>query len=65
MANASGGLQATFFAEPTAPDGTVAEGQEPCGLLGAYANESGIVNLVGLWSAPGYRDNGDASHLLT
>lgn len=65
VANASGGLQATFFAEPTAPDGTVDGREEPCGLLGAYANESGIVNLVGLWSAPGYRDVGVATALLT
>jgi GNAT superfamily N-acetyltransferase len=34
------------------------------GLLGAYFNESGIVNLVGLWSAPGHRDVGVASALL-
>jgi GNAT superfamily N-acetyltransferase len=59
VANASGGLQATFFAEPA--DGDDAE---PVGLLGAYANESGIVNLVGLWSAPGHRDVGVASALL-
>jgi GNAT superfamily N-acetyltransferase len=65
VANSSGGLQATFFAEPTADDGSVDDGQEPCGLLGAYANESGIVNLVGLWSAPGYRDIGVATALLT
>ena len=63
MANASGGLQATFFAEPTDETGAVRDG-EPCGLIGAYANESGIVNLVGLWSAPGHRDVGVASALL-
>ncbi len=58
-ANASGGLQATFFAELA--DDTDAE---PVGMIGAYANESGIVNLVGLWSAPGHRDVGVASELL-
>ena len=56
-ANASGGLQATFFAE-------VKGTPEPIGLIGAYANESGIVNLVGLWSAPGHRDVGVATALL-
>ncbi len=64
LANASGGLQATFFAEPTGDDGEAAGDGEPVGLLGAYANESGIVNLVGLWSAPGYRDVGVAPALL-
>ncbi|MCU1372301.1 MAG: GCN5-related N-acetyltransferase [Ilumatobacteraceae bacterium] len=63
VANSSGALQATFFAEPTDDQGTVLDG-EPCGLLGAYANETGIVNLVGLWSAPGHRDIGVASALL-
>ena len=62
-ANSSGGLQATFFAESVDEDGTVV-GDEPIGLIGAYANESGIVNLVGLWSAPGHRDVGVASALL-
>ena len=60
-ANSSGGLQATFFATPDAP---ASEDSDPIGLLGAYANESGIVNLVGLWSAPGYRDIGVATALL-
>jgi GNAT superfamily N-acetyltransferase len=64
LANATGGLQATFFAEPAAADGDVTDGAEPIGLIGAYANESGIVNLVGLWSAPGYRDVGVAPALL-
>lgn len=63
MANASGALQATFFAEPADDDGVALEG-EPVGLLGAYANETGIVNLVGLWSAPGHRDVGVATALL-
>jgi GNAT superfamily N-acetyltransferase len=62
-ANASGGLQATFFAEVADADGDPVEG-EPVGLIGAYANESGIVNLVGLWSAPGHRDAGVATALL-
>lgn len=62
-ANASGALQATFFAEIADADGTIADA-EPVGLVGAYANETGIVNLVGLWSAPGHRDVGVASALL-
>ncbi|MEZ5140292.1 MAG: hypothetical protein R2711_16420 [Acidimicrobiales bacterium] len=41
LANASGGLQATFFAEPADEGGAVADGAEPIGLIGAYANESG------------------------
>ena len=61
-ANASGALQATYFAVPAA-DGEPTD-DEPIGLLGAYANETGIVNLVGLWSAPGYRDIGVATALL-
>jgi GNAT superfamily N-acetyltransferase len=63
-ANASGGLQATFFAEVAPADGAAAGDAEPVGLIGAYANESGIVNLVGLWSAPGHRDVGVASALI-
>lgn len=62
-ANSSGGLQATFFAESLDADGNLVD-DEPVGLIGAYANESGIVNLVGLWSAPGHRDVGVASALL-
>ncbi|CAN5414713.1 GNAT family N-acetyltransferase [soil metagenome] len=58
-ANASGPMQATFFAE--AGDGG---GGDPIGLVGAYANRSGVVNLVGLWSAPGHRDIGVASALI-
>ncbi len=61
-ANASGGLQATFFAEQA--DQAHQPGAEPVGMIGAYANESGIVNLVGLWSAPGHRDVGVAPALL-
>ncbi|MCU1498233.1 MAG: GCN5-related N-acetyltransferase [Acidimicrobiales bacterium] len=59
-ANASGPLQATFFAEIGGPD---ADG-ETIGLIGAYANRGGVVNLVGLWSAPGHRDIGVASALI-
>jgi GNAT superfamily N-acetyltransferase len=61
--NSSGGLQATFFAELADDDGT-GLGDEPVGLIGAYFNESGIVNLVGLWTAPGHRDMGVATALL-
>jgi len=56
-ANSSGPLQATFLAEATDVDGAV-------GLVGAYANRGGVVNVVGLWSAPGHRDVGVASALL-
>ncbi len=57
-ANASGGLQATFFAE------TEDQPVDTVGLVGAYANRDGAVNVVGLWSAPGHRDAGVASLLL-
>jgi GNAT superfamily N-acetyltransferase len=69
--NSLGGLQATFFAEAT--DGAAAEsgGHDPgetggqvVGMLGAYSNRDGVVNLVGLWSAPGYRDIGVANALI-
>lgn len=56
-ANSSGPLQATFFAEAAGVD-------EPIGMVGAYANRDGVVNLVGLWSAPGHRDVGVATDLL-
>lgn len=61
-ANASGPLQATFFAvdpesQPGSESGVV-------GMVGAYANQDGTVNLVGLWSAPGHRDVGVADALL-
>ena len=59
VANASGGLQATFIAEVDGPDGL-----EAVGLVGAYANRHGVANVVGLWSAPGFRDVGVASVLL-
>jgi ribosomal protein S18 acetylase RimI-like enzyme len=55
--NASGGLQATFFATST-------DDAEVVGLVGAYGNQGGTVNLVGLWSAPGFRDVGVAESLL-
>jgi GNAT superfamily N-acetyltransferase len=58
-ANASGGSQATFFADAVAdPDGPAV------GLIGAYANRDGVVNLVALWSGPGFRDIGVAEALL-
>ncbi|MCB0977544.1 MAG: GNAT family N-acetyltransferase [Acidimicrobiales bacterium] len=71
VANSAGGLQATFFAvsedhpadlpdELDAGDG----GKSIVGLVGAYANKGGTVNLVGLWSAPGFRDVGVAEALL-
>lgn len=56
VANASGPLQATFFAEAGAGP--------PVGMVGAYANRDGVVNVVGLWSAPGHRDVGVADALL-
>lgn len=56
-ANSSGPLHATFFAEVEGRD-------EPVGMVGAYANQDGVVNLVGLWSAPGYRDIGVADDLI-
>lgn len=56
QANASGSAQATFFA--------VDDADEVVGLVGAYANQGGTVNLVGLWSAPGFRDVGVAEALL-
>lgn len=57
-ANASGPLQATFFAEH--PEGR----DDVVGMVGAYANQDGTVNLVGLWSAAGFRDIGVADALL-
>lgn len=56
-ANASGPLQATFLAEADGVD-------EPVGMVGAYANRDGVVNVVGLWAAPGHRDVGVAPALL-
>jgi GNAT superfamily N-acetyltransferase len=56
-ANASGPLQATFLAEVDGRD-------DPVGMVGAYANRNGVVNVVGLWSAPGHRDVGVADALL-
>jgi GNAT superfamily N-acetyltransferase len=57
-ANASGPLQATFFAEH--PD----SGDDVAGMVGAYANQDGTVNIIGLWSAVGFRDIGVADALL-
>ncbi len=56
-ANASGPLQATFLVE-------TAGAADPVGMVGAYANRDGVVNLVGLWAAPGFRDIGVAEALL-
>lgn len=56
-ANASGPLHATFLAEADGID-------EPVGMVGAYANRDGVVNVVGLWAAPGHRDVGVAPALL-
>lgn len=70
-ANSAGGLQATFFAiasdyegHPVAGVPTGRGDEWVVGLVGAYANQDGTVNLVGLWSAPGYRDVGVAESLL-
>jgi GNAT superfamily N-acetyltransferase len=60
IANASGALQATFFAEPRRHDDDL----PAVGMVGCYANRDGTVNIVGLWSAPGFRDIGVASALL-
>ncbi len=54
-ANAAGASQATFFAEA---DGEV------IGMVGAYMLTGGVVTVVGLWSAPGYRAEGVADDLL-
>lgn len=80
-ANASGPMQATFFAlddsidltragtgskadgDGNAGDGARAE-SNVVGMVGAYANRDGTVNVVGLWSAPGFRDVGVAEALL-
>jgi GNAT superfamily N-acetyltransferase len=59
--NATGGLQATFFAEVP---GTGDDEREQVAMVGVYANRDGVVNLVGLWSAPGFRDIGVATSLL-
>lgn len=64
QANASGGLQATFFAVTGGEAGADGAEETVVGLVGAYANQGGTVNLVGLWSAPGHRDVGVAEALL-
>jgi GNAT superfamily N-acetyltransferase len=56
VANSSGPLQATFVVD--------GEGMAGAGMVGAYANRDGTVNVVGLWSAPGHRDVGVADALL-
>lgn len=59
-ANASGPLQATFFAYTS----RAADPSDPIGLVGGYANRDGVVNMVGLWAAPGHRDVGVADALV-
>ena len=58
-ANASGSTQATFFAVDDAvdPEGAV-------GMVGAYIMGDRVATMVGLWSAPGYRDIGVGEALL-
>lgn len=58
-ANASGGTQATFFAvdDDADPEGAV-------GMVGSYVLGDHIATMVGLWSAPGYRDIGVGDALL-
>jgi GNAT superfamily N-acetyltransferase len=58
-ANASGGTQATFFAvdDDADPDDAV-------GMVGAYVMGDHVATMVGLWSAPGYRDIGVGVALL-
>lgn len=66
VANASGPLQATFIAEPDS-DQQVEHAlavATAVGMVGVYANRDGTANLVGLWSAPGYRDVGVAAALI-
>lgn len=58
-ANSLGGLQATFFAEVGGDTSA-----QVVGMVGAYANRDGAVNVVGLWSAPGFRDIGVAAELI-
>lgn len=63
VANSSGPLHATFVAddlEPAPGD----DGHLGVGMVGAYSNADGTVNVVGLWSAPGHRDVGVADALL-
>lgn len=54
MANSSGPLQATFVVD--------GEGMAGAGMVGAYANRDGTVNVVGLWSAPGTSRRGRGRH---
>lgn len=68
VANASGALQATFFAEVAATDAADLTGSAPdravVGMVGCYANRDGVVNLVGVWAAPGHRGVGVADALV-
>lgn len=63
-ANASGAQQATFFACASEDGSDQGDSQGVIGMVGAYANRDGTVNVVGLWSAPGHRDVGVAQALL-
>lgn len=47
------------------PSPEVTNHTEPVGVVGAYTNRDGVVNLFGLWSAPGYRDIGVADDLIS
>ena len=58
-ANASGGTQATFFAVDDEADAAGA-----VGMVGAYVMGDRVATMVGLWSAPGYRDIGVGVALL-
>jgi GNAT superfamily N-acetyltransferase len=58
-ANASGGTQATFFAVDDDADPA-----DAVGMVGAYVMGDRIATMVGLWSAPGYRDIGVGFALL-
>ncbi|MBK6858615.1 MAG: GNAT family N-acetyltransferase [Microthrixaceae bacterium] len=62
-ANASGPLHATFVASEAVGDPEQGP-SEGAGMVGAYANKDGTVNIIGLWSAPGHRDQGVAEALL-
>jgi GNAT superfamily N-acetyltransferase len=58
-ANASGGTQATFFAVDDDADAA-----DAAGMVGAYVMADHVATMVGLWSAPGYRDIGVGVALL-
>ena len=58
-ANASGGTQATFFAVDDEADAG-----DAVGMVGSYVMGDRVATMVGLWSAPGYRDIGVGVALL-